>query len=225
MNTDAAMGSDKDIPEGKLQRKEPRYFEVFGDALTENLFLRNAVIILAGCCIILTLTIGRLAQKPPLVIRVDQLTETKAFSDVAHESSVTGPEVRNFVEHFTRYLLAWDLYTLDDDINRALAMMTPEAAGKMKNKLDGWAVTQKVKADSLRTKVVITEISIQKDSPHNVAVKVRGSRIAESYDKKEYRKETVFEDTLILKKISRSLQTPWGLLVEDWSESIYKETP
>lgn len=206
-------------------KPERKFFEVFGDALTENLFLRNLAIVLAGSCIALTVALVRLAQKPPLVIRVDRLSEPAAFTDVVHESHVTGPEVRNFVEHFTRYLLAWDLYTLDDDIDRALGMMTPEAAGKMKNRLDGMSVTPKVKADALRTKVVISEISVEKDSPRAVTVKVRGARTSESYEKADLRRETVFEDTLILRKTARSLETPWGLLVEDWSESIYKEIP
>jgi len=207
---------------GRASRK---YFEVFGDALAETIFLRNLTIALAGACLTLAIALARVAQRPPLVIRVDQLHAPAAIADVEQQAGVTGPEVSNFATHFTRDALGWDLYSLDDDINRALAMMTPDAAVRMKQRLDGLRVAQLVKDHSLRTKVVIAEISVEKDTPHVVRVKVRGTRIAQSYDDKQYRKETIFEDTLVAQKVPRTQAAPWGLLVADWSENIYKETP
>lgn len=205
--------------------RAPKYFEVFGDAVAEILFLRNLAIVLAGFCLVLTIALVRAGSKPPLVVRVDRLSEPVAFPGLGDGSAVTGPEVRNFTEHFTRSLFGWDLYTLDDDINRALAMMTPEAAARMKRYLDGLNVTQKVKTDSLKTKVVVTEIAVEKDTPHAVRIKVRGSRVSTSYENKDLRRETIFEDTLVARKVERTLTTPWGLLVQDWSENTFRETP
>ena len=206
--------------------KPPRkYYEVFGDALAETIFLRNVTIALAGACLTLAIALARVAQKPPLVIRVDELHAPAAIADLERQSQVTGPEASNFAAHFTRDALGWDLYSLDDDVNRALAMMTPDAGVRMKQRLDGLHVTQLVKEHSLRTKVVIAEISVEKDTPHVVRLKVRGTRVAQSYADKQYRKETIFEDTLVAQKVSRTEATPWGLLVADWSENIYKETP
>ncbi len=204
-------------------RPEPRFFEVFGDALSETVFLRNLLIVLGGACMVLCIALLRLAGKAPLVIRVDALNDPAAFTDVRHEAYVTAPEVRNFAEHFTRYLLAWDLYTFVDDIDRAFAMMTPEAGAKVKGYLDGLNTTSVIRENSLRTKVVITEIVVEKDTPSVVRVKVRGTRVAESYEKKDFHKETTFEDTLVARKVARTIKTPWGLLVADWSEAIYKE--
>src|SRR5271156_1501061 len=99
-------------PEGLTGR---RFFEVFGDALTENLFLRNLVIVLGGSCMLLCVVVVRLSGQPPLVIRVDNSGDPLAFTNVKVQNAVTGPEVRNFAEHFTRYLLAWDLYTQTRD--------------------------------------------------------------------------------------------------------------
>jgi hypothetical protein len=205
------------------QRKAPRFFEVFGDAVSETLFLRNLTIVLGGGCLVLCIAVLRLASKPPLVIRVSDLSEPVAVTDARHAAYVTAPEVRNFAEHFTRDLLAWDLYTFVDDIDRALAMMTPEAAAKMKSRLDGLGTTAAIRENSLRTAVAITEIEVEKDTPAVVRVKVRGTRTAASYEKKEYRKETSFEDTLVATKVARTAKTPWGLLVAEWSEAIYEE--
>ena len=202
-----------------------RFFEVFGDALTENIFLRNLVIILAGSCILLTIAVVRLANTPPLVIRVDNIGEPLAFTNIKVQNAVTGPEVRNFAEHFTRYLLAWDLYTQTRDIDTAFRMMTPTAAQKMYQTLNAMNAESFAKEHSLRTTIQIAEIEVEKDTPEIVRVKVRGTRAYSSYSDKDFKKETTFEDTFVARKVDRSLKTPWGLLVDDWQESIFKETP
>ena len=202
-----------------------RFFEVFGDALTENIFLRNLVIVLGGSCMLLTIAVVRLASTPPLVIRVDNVGEPVAFTNIKVQNAVTGPEVRNFAEHFTRYLLAWDLYTQTRDIDTAFRMMTPTAAQTMYQTLNAMKAEPFTKEHSLRTTIQIAEIEDEKDTPEIVRVKVRGTRTGSSYTDKEFKKETTFEDTFVARKVDRSLKTPWGLLVDDWQESIFKETP
>ncbi|MBI5239124.1 MAG: hypothetical protein HY926_01495 [Elusimicrobia bacterium] len=207
----------------KRERGEPRFFEVFGDAVSETLFLRNLAIVLGGASLVLCMALLRLCVRPPLVIRVSDLGEPMPITDARRAAYVTAPEVRNFAEHFTRNLLAWDLYTFVDDIDRALAMMAPEAAAKMKSRLDGLNTTSAIRENSLRTTVAITEIEVEKDTPDVVRVKVRGTRTAASYEKKDYHKETSFEDTLVANKVARTAKTPWGLLVVEWTEAIYEE--
>ncbi len=209
-------------PEGLTGR---HFFEVFGDALTENLFLRNLVIVLGGSCMLLCIVVVRLAGKPPIVIRVDNIGDPLAFTNVKIQNAVTGPEVRNFAEHFTRYLLAWDLYTQTRDIDTAFRMMTPDAAQKTYQKLNAMNADSFTKERSIRTAIRIAEIDVEKDTPEIVRVKLRGTRFYSSYTDKDFKKEITFEDTFVARKVDRSLKTPWGLLVDDWQESIFKETP
>ena len=201
-----------------------RFFEVFGDAVTENIFLRNLAITLAGACIIQTIGILKLTSRPPMVIRVDNIGEPVAYDNVKVHNAVTGPEVRNFAEHFTRDLLGWDSYSLTDDINRALHMMTIPAAQKMISHLDGMKAEPFTKGNSVRTAIKITQIEVEKDAPAAVRVRVRGTRTYASYNNKDFHQETTFEDTFVAQKVDRTLKTPWGLLVDDWQESIFKET-
>lgn len=201
-----------------------RFYEVFGDCLSENLFLRNLTVVLVGACIIETIGMLRFSSKPPMVIRVDNIGEPVAYDNVRVQNAVTGPEVRNFAEHFTRYLLAWDFYSLTDDVNHALHMMTLPAAQKMISHLDGMKAEPYTKANTLRTTVSISQIVVEKDTPAIVRVKVRGTRVYISYNNPNFHQETTFEDTFVAQKVDRSPKTPWGLLVDDWQESIYKET-
>jgi type IV secretory pathway TrbF-like protein len=221
-DTNTAIVTTPTRPEGLSGR---RFFEVFGDALTENLFLRNLVVVLGGSCILLCVAVARLAGKPPLVIRVDNIGEPMAFANVKVQNAVTGPEVRNFAEHFTRYLLAWDLYTQAHDIDTAFRMMTPTAAQRMFQKLNAMNAEPFAKDHAVRTTIQIVEIDVEKDTPEIVRVKLRGTRTYSSYTDKDFKKETTFEDTFVARKVDRSLKTPWGLLVDDWQESIFKETP
>lgn len=223
---DSASGRQSTVAAASAKSKPsvPKFIDVFGDTVREVNFLRNLSIALIGVSMILVIAVVKLVDKAPLVIRVDALRSPMAVSDIDANSAVTAPEVRNFAEHFTRDLLGWDLYTLQDDVERALAMMTPEARRKMEQYLHSVNVRAQVQDDSLRTKVVVEEISVEKDTPHAVRLKVRGSRSAESYQKKEFRRETIFEDTIVAKKTERSLATPWGLLVEEWSENVFKQS-
>ena len=207
-----------------LQAPARRFYEVFGDSLSENLFLRNLTIVLVGACIIEAIGLLRLSSKPPMVIRVDNIGEPVAYDNVRVQNAVTGPEVRNFAEHFTRYLLGWDFYSLTDDVNRALHMMTQPAALKMISRLDGMKAEPFTKGNNLRTTVNISQIAVEKDAPAMVRVKVRGTRVYVSYTNPNFHQETTFEDTFVAQKVDRSLKTPWGLLVDDWQESIFKET-
>ncbi|OGR97781.1 MAG: hypothetical protein A2V88_09225 [Elusimicrobia bacterium RBG_16_66_12] len=209
-------------PEGLKGRA---FFEVFGDSLSENVFLRNFVVVLGGLCLALTLAVLRIANKPPVVIRVDNIGDPIVFQNVKVENAVTAPEIRNFTEHFTRYLLGWDLYTLTRDVDTALRMMTLPAAQKMIERLNGMKAEPFTKENNLRAVVQIAEISIEKDTPEIVRVKVRGTRTYTSYINKDFKKEIVFEDTFTARKVNRDATTPWGLLVDDWQESIFRETP
>ena len=189
----------------------------------ENLFLRKAVIVLGGLSLGLTVAVMRLANRPPLVIRVDNVGDPVAFQNTPVQNAVTGPEARNFAEHFTRYLLGWDLYTQDRDINQALSMMTETAAQKMIHTLDEMAATPFVKEHSVRTTIELAEIVAEKDTPDIVRVRLRGTRLYSSYTDKDFKKEITFEDSFVARKVARSLKTPWGLLVDQWQESIYKQ--
>lgn len=208
-------------PEGQSGR---RFFEVFGDALTETIFLRNFVIVLGGAVLVLTITIMRLASKPPLVIRVDNIGDPLIFTNVKTQNSVSGPEVRNFAEHFTKYLLGWDIYTLTREVDTALRMMTPLAAQKMVQRLDSMKAEPFAKEHSVRTAIQIAQIEVEKDTPEIVRVKIRGTRTYSSYNDRDFKKEVTFEDTFVAQKVDRQ-KSPWGLLVDDWQESIFRETP
>jgi len=201
---------------------ERKYFEIWGDSLKELDFFKTLTIALVGLCIFLTVVTVRALKKMPLVIRVDQLGHATAVENVKSNQVVSEIEIFNFAQHFLQNFIAWNVYTCDDDFEKAFKMMSLECQDKMNTYLTSNNIPTQIKEGKLKIKLNITEMIVEKDSPQFVVLKIKGNREVKSYDDQAMNKTVIFEDTLTLKRLPRSTKTPWGLLVDNWSESIYK---
>lgn len=199
-----------------------RYFEVFGDALNENAFLKNLIVLLAGMVIFLIVVVAKVLNRPPLIIRVDELQKPTVISEWEGQTAVTSPEIRNFTRIFLKGFLSWDIYTYDDNFKSVFTMMTPLAQKKLNSYLEEKGVVEQINKERLKTTLTISEIAVVEDTQSVVVIKAKGTRVLRSYDKPEMQQEIIFEDTLTLRKVSRTNNTPWGLLLDDWSESLFK---
>lgn len=208
---------------GKI--KEKKYFEVFGDVLNQANVFKLLAFILAALNVFQAIIIKTLLNKPPLVIRVDRSGQpmTMSMSDIKSLQKITAPEITNFIQYFLQYLTAYNYYTYDEDITRALKMMSFDLQQKMNERLKTKQVFEEIKKMQPKTKLNITDLVITNDTPEYTNIKVRGSREITSYQNAAYYKETVFEDTLTLKKVERTKELPWGLLVDHWEEAIFKD--
>jgi len=210
-------------PEVSSGVQAPRkYFEVFGDTLAELRFFKTLTICLTALAIYLTVVVANLAKRPPLVIRVDEVGRAEAVKDYRAAAGVSAPEISNFTQHFLQYFTAWNAYTFDEDFERAFRMMTRECQQKMNDYLASNRIPDQIKNGQLKVKLNITEIAVEKDTPEFVSLKVRGNRLVESYRPDEPAREVVFEDRLMLSKVRRTESAPWGLLVNEWAESLFK---
>ncbi len=204
-------------------KKERKYFEVFGDALNQIEFYKTLTLILAGLVFFLILTVRTALKKPPLVIRVDQLGETQAVRNVKSQNAVSGPEISNFVNYFLQYWTAWNFYTFGDDLGRAMAMTTKDYRHKLEDFSRTEQIPERIKRDQIKIKLTASEMTVENDTPQFVQVKVKGFKEVRSYQDPAFYQEVIFESTLTLKKVERTTATPWGLLVDNWSESLYKK--
>ena len=210
-------------PHAQTNTKKRKYFEVFGDSLNELTFLRKITLFLIMIVIFQTVIIVRSINKNPLVIRVDALGNANAYKDVDFTQTISPAEVSNFTQYFLQYFTAHNFYTYDEDFTRAFKMMTPNAQRKLNNELTKNQTVDKIKKFQLKTKLIISEINIEKDSPEYINLRVRGTRDIQSYENLDLYKEEIFEDKIVLKKITRSEKTPWGLLVDNFNEELFKK--
>lgn len=200
-----------------------KYFEVFGDTLNMLNVFKKLSLLLVFLVIFQTIIIVRLINKMPLVIRVDSLGKAAAYGDVESETRVTKPEISNFVHHFLKYFLENNFYTYDDDFTTAFKMMTRKSQQELNTYLSVNSIVENIKANQLKARLIITEIHIVNDSEEYINLKVKGTREITSYSDTDFFREIIFENEISLNKVNRTESTPWGLLVDSWSESRFKE--
>ncbi|MDI6640711.1 MAG: VirB8/TrbF family protein [Elusimicrobiota bacterium] len=205
------------------QKPQRKYYEVWGDTMNLVYFLRTIVIILSALCIYLALMLKKASDKLPLVIKVDEIGQVQAVPNWQSKVAVSEPEIANFTQTFMELFTAYDFYTYDDSFRKAFKMMTPQYQKKADEFMQSNRTVESIQQAQYKTKVNISKIEILKDTPQNVILKIKGYREQRSYLNPDFYKEIIFESELVLSKIKRDFQKPWGLLVENYSETIIKE--
>jgi len=204
-------------------KKQKKYYEAWGDTLNALHLFRTLCIVLVFAVIGLVLLLKQAVVKPPLVVKVSELGQPTIVTNYQSEVSVSPPEVLNFVQTFIDLFTGHNYYTYDENFRKSFKMMTLECQKKMDEYLTTNKIIDQIKQAQYKTKVNISVVDITKDSKEAVFVKLKGYREVLSYLNPEFKKEIFFETDLVLKKVNRQIQTPWGLLVDHYKETIFKE--
>ena len=214
MNSESTTDS---LPLGR-----PAYYEVWGGLESANKTLW-AALWLAVTVALLALALVRVqARRPPVVIRVDGSGQAVAFAGMDREPAVGEAEVRNFLALFERFFIELNAYTYDADLRLAFTMMTPEFQSKANDLLKRENTVENLKANQTKTTLFLTELRVVRDTPQVFECKVKGYRQVTSYKPDAAAGEVVFEHDIVLRKVPRSQQSPYGILVEDFHESVFK---
>lgn len=203
--------------------KDKKYYEVWGDTLNLLYFLRTLCILLVFAVIGLLILLKQSMNKLPIVVKVSELGKPEIVSDWQNKIFVSPPEIVNFTQTFIELFCGWDFYQYDDNFRKAFKLMTPECAKRLDEYLLSNKIVDQIKQAQFRTKVNFAKIDITKDTKDAVWVKVKGTKTQTSYLNPEYKKNIFFETELVYRKVQRTLQTPWGLLVDYYNETIFKE--
>jgi type IV secretory pathway component VirB8 len=203
-------------------KKERKYFEFMGDTISNNKFLHFAVSFLLIILILQTVVIIKLLKRDPIVIKVDQLGNTGVYS-LKNNQSLSSYEINNFTQHFLGYFLKYNVYTQVDNFTRAFEMVTEECSQEFNKYLTTNNIEEYITKNQIKTELNISNISVVEDGIDYIRLKVRGTREETSYTDTTFYKEIIFEDILVLQKIPRSTTNPWGLVVANWEEKVFKK--
>lgn len=200
----------------------PAYYEVWGGLESANKALWVALWF-AVTMAVLSLALLRLQlRRPPIVIKVDGLGQAAIVAEPDRQPPVGEAEVKNFLALFERFFIELNGYTYDSDLKLAFAMMTPDFQTKASDILKRDGTLEVIKSSQLRTTLVLTEMRVLRDTAQLLECKVKGYRQTASYKPDVAGSETVFEHDIVLRKVPRSEQAPYGILVEDFHESVFK---
>ena len=196
---------------------------MFGDYVARVNFQQTLIIILVCIIIFLIVLLAQAMKKTPIVIRVDNLGQTEAFENVKSYQNITKPELVNFTNNFIMYYTSHNFYSIKDDFKHAGKMMTESMFNRTNSLVISNNVIDNVIAKQLKTETEITHINVLKDTPDFIAVKVKGTRFITSYKTLDYKAEESFDIELSIKKVKRTMDAPYGLLVDNFNEELYKK--
>lgn len=213
-----APAAASDLPLGA-----PAYYEVWGGLESANRALWVALWFALTVALLSLILVRALIRRPPVVIRVSDSGQAEVARDAGRQPAVSEAEIKNFLSLFERFFTGLNAYTYDADLRLAFSMMTPDFQAKADDMLKREGTVEAVKANQSRITVVLTELKVLRDTAEVIECRVMGSRQIGSYKPEGTAGEVVFEHDVILRKVPRSPQAPYGVLVEDFHESVFKK--
>ncbi len=72
----------------------------------------------------------------------------------------------------------------------------------------------------LYTHIEFKEETIDRNTPEYVRIALIGVRNILNYNDPDYKESSLFKAEILLKKVPRSREIPWGVLIEDYREIL-----
>ena len=204
----------------KLEKLKRRYFEVFGDLEAQAEFLKLSNLVLLGVLIAVLLGAFLLAHRPPVVIRVTEVGVAEPIRDFRINNAPSEPEILYFSKSFTRRYTEYNSYTLSRDVTEAFNQMTGRFQKITNRDLVESGLLTRVREAGLHAAIEFKEEKIERETPEFIRVSLIGIRTIQSYKNPDYKEASLFKAELALKKCQRSMNVPFGLLVEEYHEMI-----
>lgn len=210
-------GSEKKDP---LEKRA--YYEVYGDYLVMNQSLKRLCFGMIFVNVLLLFLLKKAVEKPPLVIRVNEVGVAEPVKNVNASSRLTKPEVLNFARLFMRFYLERNYYTWKENLDEAGLMMTPKFRNWTSKGGNLSEAIAEIETNKLTSHLKFSDIEITRETRDALLLSLKGWQQITSYDDPRYLKETVFEVELGLKKVPRTMDTPYGLLVDSYKQTDFK---
>ena len=210
----------KTMFQNRLEQARRKYYEVFGDLAAEVEFLKSVTLILLGFIFLALFGAFILAKRPPVVIRVTEVGVAEAIKNRDSNNQITEPEIFYFAKTFMRHYTEYNAYTLSRDISEAFNLMTSGFQKNANRSLIESGILARVKEAGIAAQIEFKEEKIEKNTPEYVLVSLIGVRTLTSYKNPTYRDASLVKSEIVLKKRSRSIHVPAGLLVDDYREII-----
>lgn len=206
--------------QARVENMKRRYYEVFGDLEAQVEFLKLTSLLLLALLFFTLFGAFMLAKRPPVVIRVDEVGRAEAIQDLDLNNAPTEHEIFDFSKNFTKRFRELNSYTLANDTAEAWNRMTSRYRKIADRDLVESGFFSRFNNTGLYTRIEFKEESIDRDAPEFVRVAIIGVRNILHYNDPDYKESSLFKAELLLKKVPRSREIPWGLLVEDYREIL-----
>ena len=204
----------------RVENMKRRYYEVFGDLEAQAEFFKLASLLLL--CLLFFALFGAfmLAKRAPVVIRVSEVGKAEAIQDLQLHNAPSEYEIYDFSKTFTKRFRELNSYTLPSDSAEAWNRMSARYRKIADRDLVESGFFARFHETGLHAHIEFKEEAIERDTTEYVRVSLIVVRNIMSYNDPDYKESSLFKAELLLKKVPRSREVPWGLLVEDYREIL-----
>ena len=195
--------------------------EIWGSLKLENLGYK----ILAGAMFLVTLSSLALSyyvysiNRVPVVIRVNEAGRAQVLKMTAFKHPAGTGEIYYFTKSFLREMVGFNSFTVRTQIARALNKMSPSYAKSMDETIKKDKYVQNAVAANVDFRLDIKKIEIRNQTKHHVVLRVILKINIISNQTGNIEETENYMDRIILKRISRSIDFPFGLEVVNFTET------
>ncbi len=209
------MGNLLNSKDDIKKRNSRLFYEIWGDLESQNAALK-VVILLMSLILIAALFTSFYTYKinrVPIVIRVNSAGNARVLRNLPFNNRVGMGEIVYFSKSFVREFTGFNSLMIKTELSRALNKMSPDYGEKTLKMIVKNGFIQKMEKAGITSIIKFKKIKLIRQTVNHDELKLYIVRTVVSDDDSNIKNNAAYEDKLILKRVKRSVQYPFGLEV------------
>lgn len=197
------------------KRNNRLFYEVWGDLESQNATLKLIIIIMSLILVISIFTsfYTYKMNRIPVVIRVNRVNDAKVLRNLPFNNRVGMGEIVYFSKSFVSEFTGFNSIMIKTELSRALNKMSADYGEKTLKMIVAGKFIQKMEKANITSDIIFKKIKLVKQTVNHDELKLYVIRTVISNSEPDIKNRLAYEDKLILKRIKRSVQYPFGLEV------------
>ncbi len=191
------------------------FYEIWGDLEAQNTALKMIIVLMSIISLmsIFTAFYTYKTNRVPVVIRVNSAGNAKVLRNLPFNNKTGMGEIVYFSKSFVREFTGFNSIMIKTELSRALNKMSQNYGKKTLNMIIRSRFVQKMEKGGITSKIRFKKIKLIKQTVNHDELKLYVIRTVISDSDTSVKNSAAYEDKIILKRIKRSIQYPFGLEV------------
>jgi hypothetical protein len=200
---------------GEKNRNGRLFYEIWGDLEAQNFTLKIIIILMSmitGLSLVTSFYTYK-ANRVPVVIRVNAAGNARVLRNLPFNNKTGMGETVYFSKSFVREFTGFNSIMIKTELSRALNKMSGSYGKQTLTMIIRSKFIQKMEKARITSKVRFKKIKLIRQTVNHDELKLYVIRTVISDSDSSIKNSAAYEDKIILKRIKRSVQYPFGLEV------------
>ncbi|MHB1697375.1 MAG: hypothetical protein ACYCSQ_04650 [bacterium] len=209
------MGNLFNYKNDSKKRNGRLFYEIWGDLEAQNFTLKIIIILMSlitGLSLLTSFYTYK-ANRVPVVIRVNAAGNAKVLRNLPFNNKTGMGEIVYFSKSFVREFTGFNSLMIKTELSRALNKMSADYGKQTLAMIIRNKFIQKMGKAGITSKIKFKKIKLIRQTVNHDELKLYIIRTVISDSDSTVKNSAAYEDKLILKRIKRSVQYPFGLEV------------